>query len=270
LIGLAGSDVIEGGRDDDLILGGKGDDRYLFNKGDGDDLIVESGGHDVLRFGADIARSDVTVMRDRGDLILKLKGHGGSVTVRSWFESSSKRVERVEFADGGSWDEADLRREAKRHTLGSWWHDRRDWEWGDERRRHHWDGRGGDGHRGRPSDEHRDVRDARALIAHRLDSAARYDFGSVADYLRQQAARSAGAGSWGRVAGQWTAVQRALGYLEQAQEDASHGAQDGRDRDHPIAHGDTGWGHASSTGRRHAYAGLQSFSGLGEGFRNLG
>jgi hypothetical protein len=265
LFGLAGGDLLDGGKDDDLILGGKGDDHYLFAKGDGDDLIVESGGQDVLRFGAGIARHDVAVLRDRGDLILKLKGHGGSVTVRNWFDSSASRVERVEFADGSAWGEADLRREAKRNTAGSWSHDRHDWERDDGRFR---DARGGDGRRG--GDEGGSARDARALIAHRLDSVARFDFGAVGDYLRRQAARSAEASSWGRVAGQWAAIQRAVGYVEQTHEDANQGVQGDLDQDPSLAHGDTGWGHASSTGRRHAYAGLRSFAGLGEGFRNLG
>ena len=270
LIGLAGSDVIEGGKDDDLILGGNGDDAYLFARGDGDDLIIETGGHDVLRFGAGISRHDVAVMRDRGDLVLRLKGYGGSVTVRNWFDSDSRRVERVEFADGSSWGEAELWWQAKRHTVGSWSDDRRNGEWNDEKRRHQWHDRGGDGHRGRSSGEDYGARDARALIARRLEAAARYDFGAVADYLRQQAEQRAEARTWARVAGQWAEVQSALGCLEQSHQEASHGAQDGRDRDHLLAHGDTGWGHASSTGRRHAYAGLQSFTGLGEGFRNLG
>jgi hypothetical protein len=270
LVGLAGSDLLDGGKDDDLVFGGNGDDRYLFTKGDGDDLIIESGGHDVLRFGAGIARHDVTVIRDRGDLVLKLRGHGGSVTVRDWFDASSSRVERVEFADGASWEEADLRREAKRHAWGGWSHDGRDGGWDDERHRHSRDEHGRDRHDGKWKGDEYGVRDSRELVAHRLDSAPRYDFDAVGDFLRRGVAHFDHSKTWGQVAGQWASIQRALGHLAQTHEDASHGAQDGPDRDHSLANSGQGWGHASSTGRRHAYAGLQSFTGLGEGFRNLG
>lgn len=66
----AGNDQLEGGTGNDVLNGGRGSDLYLFNLGDGQDVINDDnsyaniyGGVDVLRFGAGILATDISVMR---------------------------------------------------------------------------------------------------------------------------------------------------------------------------------------------------------------
>jgi Ca2+-binding RTX toxin-like protein len=95
-----GADVLIGGAGDDTLAGGDGDDSYRYAAGDGRDVITEAGsGADVLRFG-DIARGDASFVRRAGGHLEVNLGGGGSVTVRDWYDSPDKRIERVEFSDG--------------------------------------------------------------------------------------------------------------------------------------------------------------------------
>ncbi len=109
LYGGTGNDVLDGGAGNDALQGGAGDDIYVHGLGGGDDVVQESGGQDTIRFGAGIAASAVSVLRSRDDLVLKLSGQNGSVTVKNWFSGSAGRVERVQFADGSAWNETQMR-----------------------------------------------------------------------------------------------------------------------------------------------------------------
>ena len=198
-----------------------------------------------------------------------LDGHGGSVTVRNWFDGASKRVERVEFADGSAWDEDALRARASANALENWWHQGWGNDCGDERR---WsfDGRG---HRRAlalgTGDEADETRDSRLAIAAWLAREARFDFGAVADFLRREAGRQGGPVARERIAHQWRAVQIAAAHIDYADDGVSVLSR-------PLAPGSVstfhaaGWGHASSTGWRAAFAGMQTFAGLSEGFEKLG
>lgn len=109
----------EGGAGNDTLRGTSRADLYLFNLGDGADTIyeVEVTGQpaaqlDVLRFGAGVSPSDVSVSRVGLDLVLSHANGTDKVAVKSWFNNSGTstnyQVERVEFADGTVWLAADL------------------------------------------------------------------------------------------------------------------------------------------------------------------
>ncbi|HLE97936.1 MAG TPA: putative Ig domain-containing protein, partial [Candidatus Thermoplasmatota archaeon] len=272
LIGTPDDDVIDGRRGHDFLVGLKGDDAYLYRRGDGHDWILEAGGMDTLRFGEGIAESDVAVLRRHGDLVLKVQGDGGSVTVKNWFLAAGKRVERVEFADGAAWDEGGLRARA-RH-----WHDDGgfDGHGSSHGHGHHhghdhdwprWAGAHGRG-TGRDEDR-RGFHDARDAIEARLKRAPRYDFSALAEQLRGE--RKGGASGVAENARRWDAIRQAVGLLALAEDDAARGWDRGGDDEH-VAHANAahGWGHAGSTGRHAGFAGLRAFAGLGEGFRSLG
>ena len=101
LYGDEGDDTMSGGEGDDLLVGGKGndelngyrgDDTYIFNKGDGSDMISECGGTDTIKFGEGITPDDVDVKRvyksgsDYGyALELSLKGTSDKISVKNYF-----------------------------------------------------------------------------------------------------------------------------------------------------------------------------------------
>ncbi|TNF83810.1 hypothetical protein FGE05_06290 [Pseudomonas sp. ICMP22404] len=131
LFGDAGNDVIQvaynsrnntlaGGAGNDTLKGGYFSDTYLFNLGDGQDTISEYdpgyGGTDVLRFGAGILTSDITMRRVGSDLLLLHRNGTDQVTVKGLFDDATANasvisqsvIERVEFADGTSWTWTDM------------------------------------------------------------------------------------------------------------------------------------------------------------------
>jgi Ca2+-binding RTX toxin-like protein len=113
-----GGNTYEGGSGNDMLRGTSMADLYLFNLGDGADTIyeVEVGGQpvaqlDVLRFGAGIGPSDITVGRNGADLLLTHVNGSDRVTIKNWFTNpgqTANQIERVEFADGTSWTNIDL------------------------------------------------------------------------------------------------------------------------------------------------------------------
>ena len=108
LIGLGGNDTLAGGPGTDRLLGGAGDDRYLFNRGDGQDTIADSAGAvDTLVFGTGIAPADIIAeqSQDGANLILKIRGTPDRVTIES--AMGDGRIERILFADGTEWHQAD-------------------------------------------------------------------------------------------------------------------------------------------------------------------
>ncbi|QND88023.1 Enterohemolysin EhxA [Chromobacterium vaccinii] len=114
LDGGSGRNVLEGGKGNDTLIGGADADVYIFNLGDGADVIRETASVDVsvqdeIRFGASIAVKDVVAVRVGMDLVLKHANGSDSVTVEGYFAAAGSRVERIVFADGTVWTQADLR-----------------------------------------------------------------------------------------------------------------------------------------------------------------
>ena len=101
LYGDEGDDTMSGGEGNDLLVGGKGNDElsgsrgndtYIFNKGDGSDVISECGGIDTIKFGEGITPDDVDVKRvyksgsDYGYVLeLSLKGTNDKISVKNYF-----------------------------------------------------------------------------------------------------------------------------------------------------------------------------------------
>lgn len=112
----ASGNIYEGGQGNDTLRGTYGADVYYFNLGDGADTLYEldSSGQttypvDVLRFGAGITTSDISVLRVGTDLILKHSNNLDQITIKSWFTSGLiNQIERVEFADGSVWANTEL------------------------------------------------------------------------------------------------------------------------------------------------------------------
>ena len=131
LVGNAGNDRLFGGNGDDILVGGTGDDMlygsddypyalgsgndtYRFDMGDGRDTILDvdstTGNIDIIRFGAGIQQSDVSVAGVNGNLNITIGTGGDQITVQNWFSplswfyngytEAANRIERLEFADG--------------------------------------------------------------------------------------------------------------------------------------------------------------------------
>ncbi|MGY3966042.1 hypothetical protein, partial [Aeromonas veronii] len=80
--------TFEGGTGNDTLTGSGLRDTYLFNLGDGADVIIDkaiSTGvdyNDELRFGVDIAQSDIEVVHVGNDLVFRHINGVDSVTVQ--------------------------------------------------------------------------------------------------------------------------------------------------------------------------------------------
>ncbi len=109
LFGHGGDDVLDGGAGDDLLDGGSGNDVYLFGRGSGHDHIQQYsasiGDLDRIRFGAGIAASDVTAVRDSFGLHFTLVDSGETLDAGL---PNGAMFASVEFADGTVWDSTSL------------------------------------------------------------------------------------------------------------------------------------------------------------------
>lgn len=119
LSGLAGNDQLLGAAGDDTLSGGAGNDVYVVERGDGKDAIINDdvlGAVDTLRFGKDIAETDVIAQRSGDNLLLLIKGTTDQVTFSKYFIADvskdgaivNNKIERVEFVSGAVWDQAKI------------------------------------------------------------------------------------------------------------------------------------------------------------------
>ena len=117
IYGNPGDNTLAGGAGNDFLSGGAGNDTYVFNRGDGQDGIDDLDGLDAvntLRFGADIADTDVVGFRVGDDVVLKLKGSSEWVGFAGYYGAdtvdggvvSNRKIDRVEFGNGVVWDQA--------------------------------------------------------------------------------------------------------------------------------------------------------------------
>jgi len=118
ILGGRGDDLLQGGGGDDFLSGNQGSDTYILSRGDGRDVLSEqamiavdmpdSGSTDVIRFSQGIARTDLSfIRRANGDLIIRY-GVTDEVTVQGQYGNVENRIERFEFDDGSSIDQAEL------------------------------------------------------------------------------------------------------------------------------------------------------------------
>jgi Ca2+-binding RTX toxin-like protein/predicted glycoside hydrolase/deacetylase ChbG (UPF0249 family) len=120
--GNAGANTLRGNAGDNTLSGGAGDDTYIFTTGFGQDTIIEddatAGNTDTVRFTTGILATNVRVRRNGNDLLLVAE-NDGTATLKDWYVSDAKKVERVEFADGTAWTVAQLKQMANSAPTGS-------------------------------------------------------------------------------------------------------------------------------------------------------
>jgi Ca2+-binding RTX toxin-like protein len=127
--GLFGNDannVLKGAGGIDYVVGGAGDDVYAFERGDGQDTVQNLDFHhdsaqpalaaaiDTVRFGSGITDTDVVAFRVGDMLSLQLKHNSDQVNVLDYFAAdavsgtvtSDHKIDRVEFSNGVTWDQA--------------------------------------------------------------------------------------------------------------------------------------------------------------------
>ncbi|RMR74285.1 Calcium binding hemolysin protein [Pseudomonas savastanoi pv. fraxini] len=116
LYGGNGNDQLDGGAGNDMLDGGNGDDTYLFGKGSGQDSIYYAyeGRADKLDTVKliDLNAADVSVRRDGNDLLIRVLGTTDSLRVVAHFTNDATygyQVDRIQFADGNSWNQASIK-----------------------------------------------------------------------------------------------------------------------------------------------------------------
>lgn len=132
-----------GGRGDDFMKGSYARDVYHYALGDGHDVILDdvrslspivadffhanrdtATYQDKLVFGAGIAASDVRAVRQGDDLLLRIQGDAGSITVDGWYDGTLfNKIESLVFADGTTWKASDvdlMAFESPGVTMGGW------------------------------------------------------------------------------------------------------------------------------------------------------
>ena len=112
LFGDAGNDAIDGRGDGarDNMTGGLGSDVYLFGRGSGADYVYEFDGSDglidVLRVDAGVSPGDLKVTAYQLELTIAIIGTTDSITMTAPQYSGANKLDRIEFADGTVWNEA--------------------------------------------------------------------------------------------------------------------------------------------------------------------
>ncbi|MBZ9757297.1 putative Ig domain-containing protein [Mesorhizobium sp. ESP6-5] len=117
IISLEGNDTLTGGLGADVLKGRAGSDTYVYAAGDGNDHINDEDGSvtdiDVLRL-TDLNAEDVQFSHDDFNLTIKVLSTGETITVDGQFSDPDQNfgIEKIEFADGSSWNQADIQANA--------------------------------------------------------------------------------------------------------------------------------------------------------------
>src|SRR6266446_4327922 len=61
-------------------------------------------GMDTIEFTTDIVPSDVTLVQNGNDFIVRINGTSDQITVKNHFVSADYRIEQLRFADGTIWN----------------------------------------------------------------------------------------------------------------------------------------------------------------------
>jgi Ca2+-binding RTX toxin-like protein len=105
-----GNDRLDGGPGNDFLEGYVGDDIYVFGRGYGQDVIDEQGDAtdvDTLQLAEGVSPGDIMLQAtpDFGsDVILRINNTSDELTLGGFFLFDSLRVDRIQFADGTTWD----------------------------------------------------------------------------------------------------------------------------------------------------------------------
>jgi Ca2+-binding RTX toxin-like protein len=112
---LAVATTLDGKAGDDWLAGGIGNTSYIFGRGYGRDTISEgdwTSSSDTLRLASGIAPTDVVVILDGDNLVLRFKGGDDRLTLLGQAAGGSARINTVIFADRTQWSAAALRARA--------------------------------------------------------------------------------------------------------------------------------------------------------------
>ena len=125
LNGTTGNDVYLGLGGNDTLNAAAGSDTFVYAKGDGSDYIDEESGStseiDVLRL-TNLVASEILLTHVGNDLMIKILATGHQIEIDQHFYSTTSNygIERIDFADGTSWDRAKINSEAwYRGTTGA-------------------------------------------------------------------------------------------------------------------------------------------------------
>jgi Ca2+-binding RTX toxin-like protein len=131
LIGTFRSDLLDGGAGNDILQGGDGADVYNFGRGYGQDEIREDmdnanlSENDTVRFGADVAWTDLQFSRSGDHLTITIAGTSDTLTFKKQFTTINDQssatwwdVENFVFADGTAKTTADVRLKLLESTAG--------------------------------------------------------------------------------------------------------------------------------------------------------
>src|SRR6185312_5829741 len=93
----------------DTLNGGNGNDIYVYRSGDGSDVIAETvnSSGDTLRL-TNLNVADVMLRRSGNDLYVKVNATGDEIKVTNHFGTTNRGIEKIEFADGTSWNLATI------------------------------------------------------------------------------------------------------------------------------------------------------------------
>jgi Ca2+-binding RTX toxin-like protein len=110
LVGTSGADVFDGLGGDDILQGSYGTDNYRFGLGSGNDRIeeVNEPNTDDRAWLVGLLPSDVQFARVGNDATIKILSSGETLTLKDEFASTWTGIERVQFADGTSWDQTQI------------------------------------------------------------------------------------------------------------------------------------------------------------------
>jgi hypothetical protein len=105
-------------------MGGSGNDTYVFMRTDGRLIIRDEGGNDEIRLGPGIRPSDVTIFAVEGlQLLVQGSAQSGpqvkeadrwSILIMQLNNAAAEAIERIAFADGEIWNQAEMRRRARK------------------------------------------------------------------------------------------------------------------------------------------------------------
>jgi Ca2+-binding RTX toxin-like protein len=134
LVGGPGEDFLYGNGGNDefrpgspsgaAAVGGSGNDVYVFKLDDGRLMINDKGGDDEIRLGPGIKPSDVTITAVEGLKILVsgsaqsapqvMQSDRWSILIMQLNRAAAQSIERIVFADGETWDQAEMHRRARK------------------------------------------------------------------------------------------------------------------------------------------------------------
>ena len=104
IIADGGNDALDpGGAGADTMVGGAGNDTFVYGLGYGSDIINNlhtAAKTDAVMFGPGIAASALSFVQNGNDLLIKVAGQSGTLTIQNWFLGPSYQIGSFVLANG--------------------------------------------------------------------------------------------------------------------------------------------------------------------------